>query len=59
MSIIFGLEGVWFNNDISASVDHVRGTYGTFLSSNATVKGPSGSETVGFIGPSIEFGWHF
>jgi hypothetical protein len=60
MSIAFGLEGIWFNHSIDQSIKNVVNTYRSLLTSDRpAVKGATGSELGGFIGPSIEFGWHF
>lgn len=58
LSIIAGIEGLWYTNNIQNSIDHKKLLYHD-LSPHLKPGSPQGTETAGFWGPSIEFGWHF
>ncbi|MDP4200662.1 MAG: hypothetical protein Q8922_08550 [Bacteroidota bacterium] len=58
LSIIAGIEGVWYTHSIQKSIDQKEMMYQDF-SPHLKPGSAQGNETAGFFGPSLEFGWHF
>jgi hypothetical protein len=57
LNVGIGIEGMLYTHDLSADIATKKATYHDF---HPEVKdGTSLTETAGFVGPSLEIGWHF
>jgi hypothetical protein len=58
MSVSAGIEGIQYSHDVGKAIKDNRAAYQNYGIVPAAAGTPT-IETAGFVGPSIEIGWHF